>query len=117
MNDSEDIGLEIIRSQQRFDTSKIDSYFKYFSDDENVFDGIFTHHVIRFTQPRALNYPLEFSPTIRFHDNESPHSKLWGICGANSHTFVAQIRFAAPKDAACHPPCDSSPQQAAGYSR
>ena len=35
--------------------------------------------------------------------NESPHSKLWGICGANSRTFVAGIRFAAPKDAACHP--------------
>jgi len=36
-------------------------------------------------------------------DNESPHSKLWGICGANSHTVVAQIRFAVPKAAACHP--------------
>jgi len=70
MNDSEDIGVEIIRSQRRFGTSKIDSYFKYFSDDENVFEGIFTHHVIRFTQPRALNDPLEFSPTIRFHDNK-----------------------------------------------
>ncbi len=35
--------------------------------------------------------------------NESPHSKLWGICGANSRIFVARIRFAAPRDAACHP--------------
>ena len=34
---------------------------------------------------------------------ELPPSKLGGICGANSHIFVAQIRFAAPKDAACHP--------------
>ena len=35
--------------------------------------------------------------------SELPPSKLGGICGANSHIFVAQIRFAAPKDAACHP--------------
>ena len=35
--------------------------------------------------------------------SELPPSKLGGICGANSHTFFARIRFAAPKDAACHP--------------
>ena len=70
MNDSEDIGAEIIRGQERFYSGKIDSYFKYFSDDENVFEGIFTRHVIRFTQPRALNDPLESSPIIRFHDNK-----------------------------------------------
>ena len=70
MNDSEDIGLEIIQGQERFDSSKIDSYFKYISDDENVFEGIFTRHVIRFTQPRMLNDPLESSPIIRFHDNK-----------------------------------------------
>ncbi len=70
MNNSEDIGAEIIRSQERFANSKIDSYFKYFSDDEDIFEGIFTNHVIRFTQPRALNDPLESSPIIRFHDNK-----------------------------------------------
>ncbi len=70
MNDAEEIGAEIIRGQERFDSSKIDSYFKYFSDDEDVFEGIFTRHVIRFTQPRALNDPLELSPIIRFHDNK-----------------------------------------------
>jgi len=32
-----------------------------------------------------------------------PPASWGGICGANSHTFVTRIRFAAPKDAACHP--------------
>jgi len=49
MNDSEDIGAEIIRGQERFANGKIDSYFKYFSDDEDSFESIFTNHVIRFT--------------------------------------------------------------------
>lgn len=62
---------EIIVSQQRFDSVQWDSFFKYFSDDPQVIDGIFTKHLIRFTQPRALNDPLEFSPTIRFRQNQS----------------------------------------------
>lgn len=61
---------EIITSQQRFDSVQWDSFFKYFSDDPRVIDGIFTKHLIRFTQPRALNDPLEFSPTIRFRQNQ-----------------------------------------------
>jgi len=61
---------EINMSQQRFNSVQWESFFKYFSDDHRVIDNIFTKHLIRFTQPRALNDPLEFSPTIRFRENQ-----------------------------------------------
>ena len=44
-------------------------YFKYCSDDPKVINGIFRDHKIRFTQPAALNDPLEFNPIIRFENN------------------------------------------------
>jgi hypothetical protein len=46
------------------------SYFKYFSDKDDVLNSIFVDQKIRFTQPRAFNDPLEFSPTLRFHDDK-----------------------------------------------
>ncbi len=68
MNNIKDIEREITQQQEAF-TKGFDSYFKYFSDQEEVIGGIFKSHKIRFTQPRAFNDPLEFSPTMYFHDN------------------------------------------------
>ncbi|MBC8218819.1 MAG: DUF2971 domain-containing protein [Planctomycetes bacterium] len=51
------------------DYSQYKTFFKYCSDDERVLKGIFEDHKIRFTQPAALNDPLEFNPIIRFEDD------------------------------------------------
>lgn len=48
---------------------ELTGYFKYCSDDLRVINGIFRNHKIRFTQPAALNDPLEFNPIIRFENN------------------------------------------------
>lgn len=50
------------------DEVSISSFFKYCSDDDRVIKGIFEDHKIRFTQPWALNDPLEFNPSIQFPD-------------------------------------------------
>ncbi len=71
MENTEDIRQYIAREQERFASREFDSYFKYFSDHDKVREGIFKYQSIRFTQPRAFNDPLEFSPTLRFHDNKS----------------------------------------------
>jgi hypothetical protein len=44
------------------------TFCKYFSDDEKVIEGIFKENKIRFTQPAALNDPLEFNPILKFDD-------------------------------------------------
>jgi hypothetical protein len=49
------------------------NYFKYFSDDNNVIDGIFKFHKIRFTQPWCLNDPFEFNPRSKFKSYENKH--------------------------------------------
>jgi len=71
MKNTEDIRQEIARQRQLFASREFDSYFKYFSDNEQVMQGIFKYQKVRFTQPRAFNDPLEFSPTIRFRDDPS----------------------------------------------
>lgn len=71
MKNTEDIRQEIARQQELIASREFDSYFKYFSDHKKVMQGILEHQKIRFTQPRAFNDPLEFSPTMRFHDNQS----------------------------------------------
>lgn len=87
---SKSIREEIITSQQKFDNVKWDSFFKYFSDDPQVIDGIFSKHHIRFTQPRALNDPLEFSPTIRFRENQFNYRyyKFDGLLLPSVETFT-----------------------------
>ncbi len=45
--------------------SQITTYLKYCSDNERVISSIFKDKKIRFTQPWALNDPLEFNPSIR----------------------------------------------------
>ena len=54
--------------------------FKYVSGSSNVVDGIFVNHKIRFTQPAALNDPLEFNPAIRF-DSEDSNFRKFVCCG------------------------------------
>ncbi len=49
--------------------SELQTYAKYCSAQEKVMNGIFEQHKIRFTQPAALNDPLEFTPIIRFNDD------------------------------------------------
>lgn len=49
------------------DQPQVTTYLKYCSDDERVIKGIFEDRTIRFTQPAALNDPLEFNPILRFH--------------------------------------------------
>ena len=42
---------------------------KYFSDSDVVIDSIFKNKKIRFTQPAALNDPLEFNPILIFPES------------------------------------------------
>lgn len=48
--------------------------FKYCSDDDRVIEGIFEKHEIRFTQPAALNDPLESQPIIRFRQSAGKYT-------------------------------------------
>ena len=56
------------------DYTDLSTFLKYCSDDEKVINGIFSNHKIRFTQPAALNDPLEFNPIIRFTHNGSNYT-------------------------------------------
>ena len=56
-----------------FGHGELGSYFKYCNDSAAIIHSIFEDHKIRFTQPRALNDPLEFNPTLLFNDPESKH--------------------------------------------
>lgn len=48
--------------------------FKYCSDDDRVIEGIFEKRKIRFTQPAALNDPLESQPIIRFRQRDGKYT-------------------------------------------
>ncbi len=65
------------------------SFFKYCSDNLKVIEGIFKDQKIRFTQPWALNDPLEFNPTIKFRDQASTHQsyELDGIVFPSIESF------------------------------
>jgi hypothetical protein len=56
------------------DYPEITTYLKYCSDDPRVINGIFNEKKIRFTQPWALNDPLEFNPSIRSHPDHNIHA-------------------------------------------
>ena len=64
MLSAEDIRKGIVEQANHYAGGTFDSYFKYCSD--KVIKSIFIDQEIRFTQPRALNDPLEFNPTMRF---------------------------------------------------
>lgn len=55
-------------SQQSDESIELINFCKYVSDDLRVIDGIFKSKKIRFTQPSALNDPLEFNPTIKYQN-------------------------------------------------
>jgi len=50
------------------------NFFKYCSGDDRVIKSIFEDHKIRFTQPAALNDPLEFNPILRFKRTEGKYT-------------------------------------------
>jgi hypothetical protein len=58
------------------DYPQITTYLKYCSDSDDVIKAIFEKHEIRFTQPAALNDPLEFNPIIRFHHDGINHTRF-----------------------------------------
>src|SRR3989338_1929980 len=67
----EEIRKLIHSQQEEMNNDEPESYFKYCSDKKEVVEEIFNNQRIRFTQPRALNDPLEFSPTFRFNSNNA----------------------------------------------
>ncbi len=60
----------------KIDHRQITTYLKYCSDNVDVIEGIFEKHRIRFTQPAALNDPLEFNPIIRFHHDGRNYTRF-----------------------------------------
>ena len=54
----------------RTEINQLGTLFKYVSDSPSVIEGLFENHKIRFTQPAALNDPLEFNPAIRFNSDD-----------------------------------------------
>jgi len=59
----------------RMDINQLRTLFKYVSDSQAVIEGLFVKKRIRFTQPAALNDPLEFNPAIRFDSDDSNFRK------------------------------------------
>ena len=49
-------------------------YCKYITDDRRVLEGIFVEHKIRFTQPAALNDPLDCNPLLKVPSTEGEHA-------------------------------------------
>ncbi len=66
-----EVDNEVENVEEPTDYSRLKTFFKYCSDDERVIRGLFKDNKIRFTQPAALNDPLEFNPIIRFKHNGS----------------------------------------------
>jgi len=67
-------------STEKKKIEQLSTLFKYVSDAPKVVDGIFRDHKIRFTQPAALNDPLEFNPAIRF-DSDGDNFKSFEYRG------------------------------------
>jgi hypothetical protein len=65
---TEDIKKELAQQVEQYADGRFDSFFKYCSDTARVIDSIFNDQKIRFTQPRALNDPLESNPMMQFDD-------------------------------------------------
>jgi hypothetical protein len=70
----------MLTNTERKQIKQLRTLFKYVSDSPKVVHGIFQDHKIRFTQPAALNDPLEFNPAIRF-DSEDDNFKLFQCDG------------------------------------
>jgi len=70
---TEEFRKAIAKEQEMWNSKEFDSFFKYFNDNKKVIESIFNKQKIRFTQPRALNDPLEFSPTFLFNDPDKAY--------------------------------------------
>jgi hypothetical protein len=55
---------------------ELGTLFKFMSSSSKVVDGLFNNQKIRFTQPAALNDPLEFNPSIRFDNAEDNYRRF-----------------------------------------
>ena len=64
--ESEMDSSQVVRLTYPIRPEDVKTYLKYCSNEDNVIEGVFSKHKIRFTQPAALNDPLEFNPIIRF---------------------------------------------------
>ncbi len=62
-------------NEQLIENPELVNFCKYISDSPSVISGIFESHKIRFTQPVALNDPLEFNPTIKYHSINTQYTK------------------------------------------
>jgi len=73
----------------QIEIKQLSTLFKYVSDASVVVDSIFRDHKIRFTQPAALNDPLEFNPYIRFNSesNNFKRYKCQGIPMPSIHDW------------------------------
>ena len=77
---------------------RLSTLFKYVSDAPKVVDSIFQDHKIRFTQPAALNDPLEFNPAIRFNleGDNFKHYQYNGVSFPSRH-FWEHINLIEPR--------------------
>lgn len=64
-------------SEQLIENPELVNFCKYISGNTDVISGIFKSHKIRFTQPAALNDPLEFNPTIKYHTINTQYKKYY----------------------------------------
>jgi hypothetical protein len=71
------------RMNKLIELKQLSTLIKYVSDEPKVVDDIFRDHKIRFTQPAALNDPLEFNPTIRFDSEADNLFKRFQCNGIN----------------------------------
>ena len=62
-------------SQQSDESIELINFFKYISDDLSVIEGILKSKKIKFTQPSALNDPLEFNPTIKYDNINTQYDR------------------------------------------
>lgn len=62
-------------NDQTTENIKLVNFCKYLSDNPGVIKGIFKSQKIRFTQPAALNDPLEFNPSIKYHRINTQYTK------------------------------------------
>jgi len=79
----------VLPNSEKKQIKELSTLFKYVSDLSKAVDGIFRNHKIRFTQPAALNDPLEFNPAIRFNSesNNFKQYKYQGILMPSIHDW------------------------------
>ncbi len=64
-------------NEQLIENPELVNFCKYISDNPRVIKSILKCHKIRFTQPAALNDPLELNPTIKYHTINTQYKKYY----------------------------------------